>query len=177
MKILILSPLFPPDTGAPADYVKELATRLSKDAHVNVLVYGYLPEHISGVEVTSIDKRKALPLRLLRYTLSLMRSYTQHDLIIINNAPSIELPFLFVSLFMKRTNILIESDPLAREHRTQRLYSFLHHLAQKRVQKTITINTETSYKKAEVLPFEIFDEQREAARGAWWTAHINEITT
>ncbi len=177
MKNLILSPLFPPDTGAPAGYVKELATRLGAAQDTHLLVYGYLPEEISGVDITSVDKRASLPLRLLSFIKSLAALTSESDLILLNNAPSVELPFLIVTLFKKIPYTLIESDPIAKEASTAGFYKFLHSLIKNRAKRIVTLEGELLYKKEELLPFEEFDAAREARRQIWWENHLKVVTS
>ncbi len=174
MKILILSPLFPPDTGAPASYVKELAARLQNSHEVSLLVYGYLPEVVEGVNIVSIDKRTFLPVRLFSYTKSMWR-HASPDSMLVNNAPSIELPLLLISLFRNIPFVLIESDPIAQKASMYSWYKMLHTLIQKRAQKIIVLEEEALYKKAEVLPFAEFDAAREARRQAWWDTHCKHL--
>ena len=174
MKILILSPLFPPDTGAPAAYVKELAQRLKEHHEPALLVYGYLPEAIEGVSVHSVDKRRFLPFRLLAFAGAIVRQHA-YDVAFINNAPSIELPFLLVSLFRRTPYVLIESDPIAYKAAERGLYKLLHEIVKNRAQKVIVLEGEASYKKAEVLPFEEFNATSEARRQTWWQSHCNSL--
>ncbi len=174
MKILILSPLFPPDTGTPADYVKELATRLSPQHETALLIYGYLPETVPGVTCTAIDKRAVLPLRLWLFTKVLLRSNSA-DLVLVQNAPSTELPLLISSLFRKTPYVLLLSDPRAVVASSRGWYKLLHAYVAKRAHRVISVDSETVYKKAELLPFEEFDAAREARRITWWNNHLNTI--
>jgi hypothetical protein len=175
MKILILSPLFPPDTGAPADYVKELATRLGAEHQTELLVYGYLPESVSHVPCTAIDKRTSLLFRLFSLTRTLLKKSHKTDLILANNAPSIELPLLITSLLRKTPYILLLSDPIANAASMNGWYKTLHQLVAKRAKTIIKLDTEETYKKAEVLPFAEFDAAGEARRQSWWNNHVTSL--
>jgi hypothetical protein len=175
MKILILSPLFPPDTGAPASYTKELADRLGKVANTKLLVYGFLPEKVIGVTTLNVDKRTLLPLRIFRFTASLLRQ--QSDLILVNNAPSIELPLLLISFIRRTPFVLLLSDPIALAASKHGLYAFIHKAVTKRAKKIILLPPESDYKIAERLPFVEFDAAREARRQTWWDTHLKEITS
>ena len=174
MKTLILSPLFPPDVGDPADYVKELASRLPS-VDTTLLVYGYLPETVVGVTIKTVDKRQLLLFRLTSYTVSLFKASKNAELIIINNAPSTELPALIVSLFYTKPMLLCTSDPLAAKVSGRGLYGFVHMLLRRRCKKVISLPTDQRYKKAEVLPFATFDDAREVAREVWWQKHLLDI--
>jgi hypothetical protein len=174
MKILILSPLFPPDTGTPAAYVKELAGRL-RDKDISLLIYGYLPEAVSTIPIRSIDKRQLLPLRLFRFTLALLKESKEAKHLIINNAPSVELPALIVS-FIRPVNItLLLSDPVAEKASGHGLYKILHTLLKQRSRAVITLPQKSVYEKTETLPFTPFDDQKEQMREAWWREHVSTL--
>lgn len=175
MKILVLSPLFPPDVGSPAPYVKELLYRLR--AHeAEALIYGYLPESVPGVSITAIDKRTWVIRRLISYTRAIIRSRAKVDLIILNNAPSTELPMFLVSLFTPNTIVLCESDPLAYKISNKGLYTLLHKLTVRYVKKIVVLPEETLYKTPEKLPYNSVDSEVAQRQDAWWTAHIKELT-
>ena len=176
MKILLLTPLFPPDTGDPAPYVKELAKRL-RTHETTILMYGRLPESVAGVTMVTVDKRQWLPKRLLHYTAILFKHAKDKDLVIINNAPSTELPALLVSFFSSKNLLLCESDALATTAALSGFYKIIHHLLKRRCSKTITLPESELYKKSEVLPFQATDEHRAEAHEAWWTNHLQELTT
>jgi len=176
MKILLLTPLFPPDTGDPADYVKELAARLTEH-EVSVLMYGRLPESVPSATVVAVDKRQWLPLRLLKYAKALWLDSKAAELIIINNAPSTELPALLVSYFRPHKMLLCASDPLATTAAKSGLYKIVHQLLMRRCKKTIILPDGAVYKKPEVLPFTEIDESVYTKREDWWSNHINELTT
>ena len=176
MKILILSPLFPPDVGAPAPYVKELLRRL-KGHDVTVLIYGYLPELVPGVQMMAVDKRTWVIRRLVSYTRALLHARTEADLIIVNNAPSVELPMLLVSLVTRNTIVLCESDPLALRASKKGFYKVLHAQIIRRSKKVIVLPKETLYTAPERLPFETVDGEVIQAQDIWWKNHCIELTT
>jgi hypothetical protein len=177
MQILILTPLFPPDTGNPAEYAKELSLRLAREHTVTTLIYGHLPEAVANVRIEAIDKRAWLPKRLFLYTLALHRNLKKAELVIINNAPSTELPALLMSWLNPRTMILCESDSLATSASKAGLYRFVHNLLIKRVKKTIEFPSDTIYKRAEVLPFEATNFVQEERRETWWSSHLHSLLT
>lgn len=177
MKILILSPLFPPDVGDPANYCKELATRLTGH-DVTLLIYGYLPESVTGVTIATIDKRHFLPKRLFEYTKRLQREIKGADLIIVNNGPSIELPALLVSLTKAKSMVLCESDSLASSLAiTSRSYKLIHRLFLRHCNRVITLPSQSVYQKPEVLPFVSAARAELEEREVWWAQHIKELLT
>jgi hypothetical protein len=177
MRILILSPLFPPDPGDQAVYVKELAEHLS-EKDTSLLIYGYLPEKLEGtVAITAVDKRRPLLWRLTTYTILLYKKAKEVDLIIINNAPSTEVPALLVSFFYSKKMLLCESDPLAAVAAKSGFYKAIHTLMVRRCHKIITLPEKSVYEKQELLPFSTLDPDQTNKRAAWWTTHLNEITS
>jgi len=132
MKILILSPLFPPDTAPSAIYVKELATRLSSH-EVSILLYGHLPEKIPGVRLFCIDKRKSILGRAVSFIKKLNGSVRENEIVIIQNGPSVEFPSLFSLWFTKTPVILMESDISALERtNSQWLQKTIYSMLKKR---------------------------------------------
>ena len=115
MKILIVSPLFPPDTAASASYTKELSARLAKDHEVNVLLYGHLPEEVPGVKLLKVDKRQPGILRVFSFMRALQYQSWLNDIVLVQNGPSVELPSFFTLQYTKIPMILMESDPSARK--------------------------------------------------------------
>lgn len=173
MYTLVLSPLFPPDTGAPAPYVKELVTRLGE--RTSVLLYGYLPEAVPTASFIKIDKRRPLPFRLFTFTVRLIKELKDAERIIINNAPSIELPALIAAFFHTKKMILIESDQLAMKASHHGVYHYIHTWFIKRCDKVVVLPTEDHYRKAEILPFNTFDTTKEHNREQWWQQHLNDL--
>ncbi len=176
MKILILSPLFPPDIGAPASYVKTLVSQLTEH-DVTLLLYGYLPESASQTKIITIDKRRSIFFLLTSSFFTLLKASRKTDLIIINNGPSTELPAWVASFFIKTPMILCESDPLASKTSANGLYRIIHSLCTKRMNKIHTLpEDEHEYLKPEKLPFSTFDTVAETTRQQWWKQHISELT-
>lgn len=77
MKIVLATPLYPPDIAAPALYVKELAKRIATLHDVTIVAYANLPETMPEVRMIAVSKRQPLPLRLLTYFAALIRSVRQ----------------------------------------------------------------------------------------------------
>lgn len=177
MKILIISPLFPPDTGAPAQYVKTLVPQLIEN-EVTLMIYGYLPESVANTKIIMLDKRWSKIKLLLKSFLEIIKVGRDVDLIVINNGPSTELPALLASLVIKTSMTLCVSDPLAEKSSRTGIYAVIHKLFLKRVNKTITLpENENAYLPAEILPFTDNNTETEVARKHWWKEHVAAITT
>ncbi len=112
MRILVLTPLFPPDVSAPATYAKELVTRLSREHTVTCLHYGMYPEHAAQTAFVSIKKNVSTFWRVIRYSYALWQQ-RKADVVCVLNGPSVELPYLLMSPFLPTKRLYIQSDPEA----------------------------------------------------------------
>lgn len=97
MRILLITPLYPPDLGDQAIYIKELAIRLSKNASVELLTYGDYPEEIPEVKITTVSKRLPLIVRLGAFFLQLWQASQGTDIIYVSDGASVGLPALLLS--------------------------------------------------------------------------------
>ena len=116
MKIVIATPLFPPDIGGAAPYIKELVKRLSKKHAVTVVTYAHLPEKVAGVSFISVNKRRPLLIRLLHFTFVLWKEAQNADMLYAENGPSVELPVGFIKLFIQTPLIIHIGDDAAHKH-------------------------------------------------------------
>ena len=85
MRILITSPIFPPDLGGPATYVPSIAADLVRRGHAVTVVAFCSDPRPAGwpFRVVSIPRRW-LPLRYLHDFLAVLREAGRHDLVYIN---------------------------------------------------------------------------------------------
>ena len=72
MRILLITPLYPPDIAGTAPYVKELAERLASAHTVTILTYGHIPELVPNVIIHTVEKSSLLPLRIIRFCIKLI---------------------------------------------------------------------------------------------------------
>ncbi len=113
MKILLLSPFFPPDPSPSANFTKFCAAELIKNGHeVAAIHYGILPEAVPQLNIVSIKKNQGLIRRLWTFTQALWHA-RKVDSIIIHNGPSVELPVIMLKPFLKAKIIYVIVDPMA----------------------------------------------------------------
>lgn len=173
MKLLILSPLYPPDSDPTARYTKELATRLSEEHSVSILTYGYLPEKIENVYITAVDKRQPLIVCLAQFSSLLFKLDTDVDCIITENGPSVELPLFILSCVRNTPYILHRGDSGAlRATRKSLLRRLLHTLVTKRARNVINASPQ---ERPEILPLEPFPTEEIAAFEKSWEKHLAEL--
>ena len=173
MKIVLATPLYPPDIAEPAVYSKELAKRLALVHDVTIVTYGSLPEQIPGVRIVAINKRQPLLIRLFVYLIALIKAVRSADLIYMQNGPSVELPIAITQVFMRRPLVIHLGDNVARKfaaHHPMRtaLEKFV-------IQRGSAVIENAPSPKPEILPFSapptIALEQWEES----WTTHLQQL--
>lgn len=96
MRIVLATPLYPPDIADPAPYTYELAKRLAESHEVTVVTYGRLPEELPGVTVRTVDKRLPSLRRAWHFYKVLSEVLPSADMLYLQSGISAELPALFV---------------------------------------------------------------------------------
>jgi len=173
IKIIIVTPLYPPEIAEPAPYVKELAKRLTKKHQVNIVFYGHLPEKVPGASFIRTDKRLPLPLRLLYFTIALWKTAINADIIYAENGASVELPAGIVALITRRPLIVHIGDPAAnKKAKKNLLLKYIKHFAMIEAQEVIN---DMPLPRPEIIPFvpkpqAEFDKYKKS-----WNAHIRKI--
>ena len=92
MKILIATPIFPPESGGPATYVQELSARLPEHYEVTLLTYAENPTPLSRGTLHVINKNAPLPLRLWHFYRKLHELAADVDVIYAQGAVAAGLP-------------------------------------------------------------------------------------
>ena len=94
MKIILATPLYPPEIGGPATYTKELAELLKSDHEITIVAFASTSEKVPGTKLVTVSKRRLLPIRLIKFTWALWREARQADVIYVQNAVAAGLPAL-----------------------------------------------------------------------------------
>lgn len=171
MRIVLATPLYPPEIAEPAPYAKELARRLSETYEVVVVAYSHLPEELSNVRVSATDKRQPLSMRLIACTRALIRETSSADVLYAINGASVELPFIIASFFIRARRIFCIAD--TRAHASQNFLSrVLERLA--RVRAHIVIE-KLPPPRPEILPFAPRPVEAIAAYEAAWKQHLQTL--
>ncbi len=176
MKILLATPLFPPDIGGAAPYVKELARRLAEENHdVTVLTYGHLPEQVRGVSFVCVHKKHPLPFRLVRYTFTLFKTALRNEIIYAQNGASVELPTLLLKLFLKTPLVIHIGDYAAHEYAGRHV--FIRNIERFAFQQAYKTITDSPKKRPEILPFKPYPKKAFDEYNASWREHIEMLHT
>ncbi len=96
MKIILATPLYPPEIEDLATYIKELAKRLRGIHKIVIVAYASTAEEIPGVTIVTVSKHFPLPVRLLRYLFLLFRVSRGADVIYTQNAVAAGLPAVVI---------------------------------------------------------------------------------
>lgn len=173
MKIVLATPLYPPDVTWPAPYIKELARRLSPAHEISIVTYGDLPEQVEGVEIVSISKRVPRLMRLMRYTRALLKAAGKADVIYAENGPSVELP-LVVASFVSRTPIIFHTGDERARVNSQKSAPLraLYSAAQSSAKKAAS---DSPLPRPEILPLDEYPTNEMAAYEASWQKHLEAL--
>jgi len=107
MKILLATPLFPPEIGGPATYTKELAEQLKNKHHLKIVAYAAKnPQLIKGVELIFVDKLKPLFYRLFIFFLAVFKHSKDVDVIYVQNALAAGLPTVLAAKLRRKPVVL-----------------------------------------------------------------------
>ena len=176
MTVVMLTPLFPPDTSESAAYVKLLATQL-RDLPLTVLAYGKLPESVEGVEIISIDKSG---LKINTVARCLYALYLEKPTrLIAHNGPSSDLPTLLYAMTHPSMKLLyIVSDIDAANRATGRAQRLIIKQLKSRAIGVISLPANSSqYVPAEEMPFSKPDIKRIDTQNKWWEKHIQLVNS
>lgn len=99
MRIVLATPVYPPEIGGPATYTKELAIRLCDNHEIVIVAYASTSEIIPGTTLFIASKRRPLPLRIIKFTFDLFRASRGADIIYVQNAVAAGLPAVIVGMF------------------------------------------------------------------------------
>lgn len=116
MKIVLATPMYPPEIAEPAPYVKELARRISKDHEVSVVAYASTSEYIHGVALFTVSKRNPLPIRFIKYIHTLYNASKGADIIYTQGGIVSGIPAVITGHFLKIPVVFrrVEDEPWKR---------------------------------------------------------------
>lgn len=96
MRIILATPLVPPEIGGPATYLKKLVTLLRDEHELTIVAYASTAEKLPGARLRTVSKARPLPVRLLKFFLVLLAESNGADIIYVQNAVAAGLPAALV---------------------------------------------------------------------------------
>ena len=133
MKIVLATPVYPPEIGGPATYTKGLALRLKDEHEITIVAYASTSEKIPGTTLFITSKRRPLPLRLAKFAFDVFRASKGADVIYVQNAMAAGLPASLVGM-MRHIPVVLKFvgdeawERASQEQRTEKkLEEFLAH--------------------------------------------------
>lgn len=167
MRVLIVTPLYPPEVADAALYAKELARRFSKSHKVTVVTYAHLPEEACGVSVVTIDKRQPRLVRLRAFREALVLALKNADIVLAINGASVELPLLLTPIPKSVPLVFCTADAVAHARA-----GLIERLAFARAD---TVVRELPQRRPEILPLEPEPTEALAAYEASWATHLRAL--
>lgn len=133
MKIVIATPIYPPEIGGPATYTKELCERLAHTHDITVITYTNSADAFPNTRLVPVGKGRPLPIRLAVFFIKLLRAAKGAEVIYVQNAMAAGLPVALVHIITGIPFVLKfvgdEAWERATQHKftTKRLEDFLAH--------------------------------------------------
>jgi len=119
MRIVIATPIYPPEIGGPATYTRELGLRLAKSEQITVVAYADQAEVTEGVKLVLVAKSQGLFSRLWQFFLELLREGRNAQVIYVQNAVAAGLPAAIAGMILKKPVVLKFVGDEAWERATQ----------------------------------------------------------
>lgn len=119
MRLIIATPIYPPEIGGPATYTKELCERIHDKYDITVIAYTDAHDAFSGTKLISIPKNRPLLTRLVKFTFALYQAAKNADVIYVQNAMAAGLPVAIVKMLTGKPYILKFVGDEAWERATQ----------------------------------------------------------
>jgi glycosyltransferase involved in cell wall biosynthesis len=121
MKIIIATPLFPPEIEGIASYSQDIAKHLKDKRQVQILTYAGQVEEVEGLEIFTVNKRQLIFFRIWNYFIQLLKLAKFADLIYVQNSVAVSLPAILVKMFTGKKVIInfIEDETWKRARHLQ----------------------------------------------------------
>ena len=120
MKILLATPIYPPEIGGPATYIKELCERLHDKHEITVIAYASAQAPFEGTKLIAIDKQQPLYKRLPAYLFKLIKIAKDFDVVYVQNAMAAGFPVAIACSLLRVPFVLKFVGDEAWERATQR---------------------------------------------------------
>jgi glycosyltransferase involved in cell wall biosynthesis len=119
MRIILATPIYPPEIGGPATYTKELATRLAKAEQITVVTYADEAKVVEGTKLVLVAKSQGVFSRLTQFFFTLLREGKNAQVIYVQNAVAAGLPAALAGMLLRKPVVLKFVGDEAWERATQ----------------------------------------------------------
>lgn len=110
MKIVLATPLYPPETDRQARYIERLALALQSNHQVSILAYADQVESNDKLNISVVNKHQTLWLRLIKFFSRLSHLAQGADLMFVQGALAAGWPAILVQKFKKIPTIINWSE-------------------------------------------------------------------
>jgi hypothetical protein len=112
MKVLISTPLFPPEKNFPAPFSKLFAEHLNVLGNkVVVAAFVDYPEHVEGVKIIAVRKSENIILRLVKFAYSIFVNMKDQEVVVLKQAGiSSCLTGIIAKIFGSKVVLIINED-------------------------------------------------------------------
>lgn len=119
MRIILATPLYPPETLDTATYVRELAKQMSRGNDITIVAYASVSEKINDAKLITVNKRKPLFFRLIEYFVAVFFASKNSDIIYAQNSIAVCFPALLVG-FLRKISVIIRYEADEAQTRAER---------------------------------------------------------
>ena len=119
MKIIVATPMYPPEIAEPAPYVKEVSRRLSNEHVITIVSYANMTEGHPQATFVAVNKKDPLPIRLLKYAYTLFRVSRDANIIYVQGGTAAGLPAVIVGYIRSISVVLRFNEDEAWERAIQ----------------------------------------------------------
>ncbi len=106
MRIILATPIYPPEIGGPATYTKELATRLAKAEQITIVTYADEAQVMPGTKLVLVAKSQGVFSRLIQFFFAMLREAGKAQVIYVQNAVAAGLPAVLAGMLLKKPVVL-----------------------------------------------------------------------
>ncbi len=119
MKIILSTPIYPPEIGGPATYTKELVERLHDTHQITIIAYTNNQKKIPGSKLISIDKQQKTIVRLWKFFIAIYKEAKSAEVLYVQNAMAAGFPTVLAAMLRNKPVILKFVGDEAWERATQ----------------------------------------------------------
>lgn len=106
MKLLIVTPIFPPRTGGPSTYVWDIVSRLKAEHDITIICFSPQPKQLPGATIISIPETGSSLSRQIKLAVAVVRYGWTADTIYIQGALVVGFTTAIIAWLMRKRSLL-----------------------------------------------------------------------